>query len=276
MLVDTPAENVHGERQLQRLAPCKGDNSSLTWQYSLGLDKGCVAYTKELPGSIGVNYRLSGSSPGVITPNIDITEGSKGTIVCSSCWAYFGAAIRMQVDYKISWAGVPGVGLPTGGSFDILATLTGKAGYNLDLSIKIPTISKSYKYDIKAGGSVFEPIPIVPGISIKFRPVKMYSTISGTGSATGSAQMKSGFSADLGIGFEGGSSLSWALAPPNPWKTSLIPPSVAYTSFSLKSFDVRVDLSTGIDLGVSLGGADIAGSEAFHSMLGSRLSLYHG
>lgn len=223
-----------------------GKEGTSHWTFNLTKSHGCIEYNRDLPGSIAINYKLG---HGVLKKNLDITEG-RNQIVCTSCYAFFGAAIRMQISY-IS----PNIIPPTFGRIDLLATLAGGAGYNLDLNIQNPTLSGSNTIELLSGDTAFISIPIFPSFWLKFKVDKLSVTVSGTGSANGTASAKSGSEATLSMGlwgtWDGPFTGNWRL--PTSFNTKSVTPQFTFSEFKIVSFGIRVDLLAAINMGVTTG-----------------------
>lgn len=101
------------------------------------------------------------------------------------------------------WYGCSNCNLDCGGSysFSFEAKIGGATGYNIELDMTAPSISgSSTKTLVRAQSGWSGSLPIGGGLSLKYGFDGLAATVSGTGSATGSAKMTSSLAASASLG----------------------------------------------------------------------------
>lgn len=152
-------------------------------------------------------------------------------VKCNNCYAFFGAGFLAVFEYR-------------GSSVSAEVKVGGGAGYNVDILMNNPFISgTSSNPNVISGGPSLS-IPIGSSfLSLNIALGGIGAVISGTGSATGSAETGAGWSvtASAGVMYAGGSlSVSGALrGTARRWRTSYMPYSLTVVGTS-KYFTVCV------------------------------------
>ena len=121
-------------------------------------------------------------------------------VQCSNCYLYAGADIVADLNYESS-----------GSSIQFEAAIQGAAGFNVNVEINNPAISGSSGPQVLISGqgsagsapSGAGNIPIgTTGVSLTYWSGNLVATVSGSGSATGSAAFQMGASANAQLGVE--------------------------------------------------------------------------
>ena len=237
--------------------PTVGSRGQSQWTYALTSSYACLDYTYNLGGSVNINYNVQSQS----AARADITIGSG--LSCKSCYAYFGAALSVNIQYSSTYG------------YGFSGRLGGGAGYNVDLSINNPTISSAKTFQLLPadpnGGSVFQ---IFPGLVIWVCGQGLKATVSGTGSAQGTASMSRGASTNAQIGIQYVKSQGWGF--PTSYTVTSRSPAYSFSAFRVTSFGIRIDLVASFAVGLRAQVGVAVGTAGLNALFNFDLTPYIG
>ena len=175
-------------------------------------------------------------------------------ITCTNCWAYLGASMYMLAEYTSTRTGL---------IVRVEAKASGAAGANINLVANNPSFSGSYSGQFLGPSSSWNSKRINSYLKLYYKMGGLNYAISGSGSATGTAEIQGGILANLGIeatydetnGFETGITKGYSYTAPQ----------ASVSLGSTASFNAQVQL-TGIEnsyikLGYSIISADLYADE---------------
>jgi hypothetical protein len=144
----------------------------------------CAQYSNSM-SAFEVNYDLQTQT--VTTPNINLIQNNN-LIVCQNCYLYLGSTFNINVQFSSSYG------------FAFAAKLWGGTGFNIAIQTREnPSFSGTVTTQLMGAGGAFT-IPIYSGLSLTTQFEGLQSTVSGSGSSTGSALFQNGASASASIG----------------------------------------------------------------------------
>lgn len=199
-------------------------------KYHLGATLGCAQYNAEI-ASFNMNYNPQTKRAAV---QISIDD----SIRCKNSYAYLGANFLVYFEYNSRHTRMPTFGFET--------KLTGAAGFNVDLFIRDPSLSGSKTLTLlNPSPSDVYSLEIGSGLTLQYGFGGLKATLSGSGSAAGTAEFGTGASlkAVLGVMYLSDSGFKRI----NNASFTYTPPHVESTGFRLNSYALSVAL-TGIEI----------------------------
>jgi len=205
------------------------NQGSATDDYIIDLDltMGCAQMQKTVSA---FNFNGNSDNPPTGPDNnaLDLTSG----VTCTNCWAYLGATMYVLAEYTVSTF--------SGLTVRMEATASGEAAAEIDLQVSNPTWSGSQGGNLIGAASSYFSIPINPYMTFYFKIGGMDYTMTGSGSAQGSAALVGGFDATAGITATYDETNSFQTSA--TYGVSTVPASFS-ESFTSASFDATVTLT---------------------------------
>ena len=152
----------------------------------LDLTMGCAQMQKTVTA---FNFNGNSNNPpdGPADDSLDLTSG----VTCTNCWAYLGATMYVLAEYTMSTF--------SGLTVRMEAKASGEAAAEIDLQVSNPTWSGSQSGNLIGADSSYSSIPINAYMTFYYKIGGMDYTMTGSGSAQGSASLVGGFDANAGI-----------------------------------------------------------------------------
>jgi len=207
--------------------------------FNLGYSAACLDYSYQFPGSIGVNYDFRGG--GASVKSLAMADG----VTCDECYAFIGPNLKVMVQYSIQKR------------FGFSARVSGAAGFAVNLGLRNPSVSGSTTIGLVAPQANYQAFKLPNGLGLDLKVGGLRATLSGTGSAVGTATLGAKASLNAAFGIvkkygENGKPGVWSMyglyssgasfLPLSSYASSASKPSFSFSNFQMSTFGLRVDL----------------------------------
>ena len=154
--------------------------------YALGLTNGCAEFNTMSPG---FNFNYDTGAHAAVRRNVDLSNGRGSGMTCDNCYAFYGDAFLVVINYSLK-----------GMSLLFEVKVNGGAGVNMDLAFSNPTLSSTWNKQLVAPQSSWSTVSLGSSLKLSYKLGGVTVEVSGSGSATGKALVSGGVTGDVQMG----------------------------------------------------------------------------